>query len=224
MVQSTHRTYTMASPSISTQQFVEIREIRDNVIYLKGGGMRKVIIVSGVNFDLKSEDEQGLILSMFQNFLNSLDFPVQFFIHSRKVNVGEYLERMRLRKKEETNELLKIQIDEYTEFIRAFVEHNSIINKSFFVIVPYDSTALSSETKGFFSGLFGKKPATKEQQASDRENLEQLDHRVSQVTEGLSGIGLRAAQLANEEIVELFYNLYNPQFVERKDLQITKQS
>lgn len=213
----------MASPSISTQQFVQIKEIRDNIVYLKDGGMRKVVIVSGVNFDLKSEDEQGLILSTFQNFLNSLDFPVQFFIHSRKVNVDEYLDRMRARKQVETNELLKIQIDEYIEFIRAFVEHNSIINKSFFVIIPYDPTALSGEAKGFFSGLFPKKSDTAQKKISEQENLEQLNHRVAQVTDGLEGIGLRVAPLENEEIVELFYNLYNPQFTEKKDLQIAKQ-
>jgi len=212
----------MASPSIPTQKFVELKEVRNGVAYLKGGGMRKILIVSGVNFDLKSDDEQELILSTFQNFLNSLDFAIQFFIHSRKINIDEYLDRMSARKHEETNELLKIQIDEYVEFIRAFVEHNSIINKSFFVIIPYDPTALAEQTKGFFGGVFSKKPASAAAQATERENLEQLDHRVSQVKDGLEGIGLRAAALSDEEIIELFYNLYNPQFVERKDLEITK--
>lgn len=212
----------MAEPSLPTQKFVDIKEIKDGVVYLKSGGLRRILIVSGVNFDLKSEAEQMLILNTFQNFLNTLDFPVQFFIHSRKVNINAYLEKMRIRQEEEQNELLKIQIEEYINFIRDFVEQNAIITKTFFVVVPYEHIAIIGRAKGFL-GLFGTtKEETEKKTNSIAESLEQLSHRVNQVTDGLEQIGLRTAVLEDEELIELFYNLYNPQLVEKKGMEISK--
>lgn len=213
----------MAEPTLPAQQFVEIKEIKDGVLYLKRGGLRQILIVSGVNFDLKSEAEQNLILNSFQNFLNTLDFGVQFFIHSRKVNVDEYLNGITARGETEENELLKIQIDEYVGFIRSFVEQNAIISKNFFVVVPYESVAAKKEIAGIFS-LFKKTPKENEQQSSaNKENLEQLTHRVDQVVSGLEQIGLRATALNDEELIELYYNLYNPQLVEKRGLEIAKE-
>src|SRR3990167_5625974 len=128
----------MPEVTLPTQKFVEVKNIKNGAVFLKKGGLRKVLIVGGVNFDLKSEAEQNLILQSFQNFMNTLDFGIQFFIHSRKINVSEYLEQLKARKEEEPNELLKIQIEDYAEFIRVFVAENPIISKSFFVVVPYD--------------------------------------------------------------------------------------
>ncbi len=214
----------MPEPTLPTQQFVAVKEIKSGIVYLKKGELRKILIVSGVNFDLKSEEEQNLILNTFQTFLNTLDFPVQFFIHSRKINIEEYLEKMKVRKDEEKNELLKIQIEEYINFIRSFVEENAIISKSFFVIVPYDPIVVTGDGGGLSNilNIFNSsksKPA--EVSARAEEHLEQLDRRVSQVTEGLEQIGLRVAALNNEELTELFFNLYNPRFMETKDLRIT---
>ncbi|MDO8557133.1 MAG: hypothetical protein Q7R98_01580 [Candidatus Jorgensenbacteria bacterium] len=210
-------------PSLPTQKFVEIKEVKNSIVYLKKGGLRKILIVSGINFDLKSEEEQEMILGTFQNFLNGLDFPIQFFIHSRKVNIESYLERMLARKNEETNELLKIQIAEYVEFIKSFVEQNAIIDKAFFVIVPYEPLILVSEARGFLSGVLGQKPNQKQKENTEKENAEQLEQRVSQVTSGLGQIGLRTAELADDEMVELFYNLYNPQLTEKKNLEATRK-
>jgi type IV secretory pathway VirB4 component len=164
-----------------SQQFVPIKEVRDGVIYLKGGGLRQILIVSGINFELKSEAEQNMILGGFQNFLNSLDFSVQFFIHSRKVNVDNYLAKMGERQAEEKNELLKIQIEEYVNFIRSFVDQNAIISKSFFITVPYDPITVPDATKSIL-GLFKKGPPAAEKALSEKENLEQLQHRTVQVT------------------------------------------
>ncbi|KKU91577.1 MAG: hypothetical protein UY23_C0001G0183 [Candidatus Jorgensenbacteria bacterium GW2011_GWA1_48_11] len=213
----------MAETTLPAQQFVEIQEIRDGVLYLKRGGLRRILIVSGVNFDLKSESEQNLILNSFQNFLNTLDFGVQFFVHSRKVNIDAYLEKMRGRSQAEQNELLKIQIDEYVSFIKSFVEQNAIIAKSFFLVIPYEPIALSGEVSGIFS-LFKKTPKKAEQEKTTSDNnLEQLSHRVDQVISGLEQIGLRATTLNDEELIELFYNLYNPQLIEKKGLEIAKE-
>lgn len=206
-----------------TQKFVEIRKIKDGVVYLLSGSMRKILMVSGVNFDLKSEAEQNLILNTFQNFLNELDFSVQFFIHSRKVNVDDYLSRMAERKEKEENELLRIQIEEYAAFIRSFVEQNSIISKSFFVVVPYDPISITQKSGGVLKNLFGGVSGADSAKKTEEENMEQLTHRVDEVVSGIGQIGLRAVPLENEELVELFYNLYNPQLVEKRGLEIAKQ-
>ncbi|MFH1161702.1 MAG: hypothetical protein V1696_00255 [Candidatus Jorgensenbacteria bacterium] len=210
------------APTLPTQSFVNIKEIRDGVVHLKKGGLRRILIVSGVNFDLKSEAEQTLILNSFQNFLNTLDFSVQFFVHSRKVNIDAYLEAMRGRMNEEESQLLKIQIGEYVEFIRAFVDQNAIISKSFFTVIPYESAAVVESAKGIL-GLFSKKPKVKEKEKTSQEALEQLEHRVSQVIDGLEQIGLRTVPLGDGELVELFYNLYNPQLTEKRGMEIAKK-
>jgi len=201
---------------------VNIKEIRDGVVSLKKGGLRRILIVSGVNFDLKLEAEQTLILNSFQNFLNTLDFSVQLFVHSRKVNVDAYLEAMRERMNEEENQLLKIQIEEYMEFIKTFVDQNAIISKSFFTVIPYESAAVVEGTKGIL-GLFSKKPKREVKEQAPQEALKQLDHRVNQVIDGLEQIGLRTVPLGDRELVELFYNLYNPQLVEKKGMEIAKK-
>lgn len=200
----------------ASQDFVAVEKIERGIVYLKKGGVLRVVMVSGINFDLKSEDEQGLILNSFQNFLNTLDFGAQFFVHSRKVNVKKYLDRMHERQEEETNELLKIQIEEYISFIRQFVEENQIINKSFFVVVPHYKTLSVDPTKNLLS-LFTKKKKDGEEKLSNEETLQQLSQRVEQVVSGLEQIGLRAIPLEDEELIELYYNLYNPQLVERNE-------
>ncbi len=207
-------------PTKPSQEFVEVKSIKDGVVYLKNKSLRQVLIVGGVNFELKSEEEQNLILGGFQNFLNALDFAVQFFIHSRKVNVEKYLKLMEARKAEETNELLKIQIDEYVNFIRNFVEQNAIITKTFFAVVPYDPVVVpGGGSKGLLSLFSGGKSAAKAaEEASLQENLEQLRRRTEQVITGLNQIGLRAVPLEDDDLVELFYNLYNPQLVEKKEV------
>ena len=203
--------------TVSTQNLVAIKDIRNGVLILKSGGLRQILLVGGINFDLKSEEEQELILSAFQNFLNALDFSVQFFVHSRKVDVRDYLEKIRARKAEETNELLKIQIEEYATFVYSFVEENAIIHKAFFVVVPFDPVTVPERARGVFA-FFKRGNAEAERSKSDQENLDQLNIRVAKVVSGVEQIGLRVAPLPNEEVIELFYNLYNPALVEKKDL------
>lgn len=207
--------------SSSTQQFVEIQEVRDGVIFLKNGGLRQLLIVSGVNFDLKSETEQEMMTSAYQNLLNALDFSLQIFIHSRRVNVEPYLQKLQERQSQETNELLKTQIAEYIEFIRAFVANNAIMDKTFFVVVPYDPMALPKAAKGVLS-FFKKKSA--EPTEGPQRNLQQLRQRVDQVIVGLQQMGLRVVPLGSEETLELIYNLYNPQLIERGALEITQEN
>ena len=214
--------------SVSTQQFVDIEDIKDGVIVLKSGGLRRVVMVGGTNFELKSEEEQNIIIGSYQNFLNTLDFSIQIIIHSRRLNIDAYLKMLSERQDQEPNELLKNQIAEYVEFIRSFVSQNEIMTKTFFVVVPYDGIDISQVAKkGILSKIpfFAKKEQDKTNQEIDfGERLTQLNQRTDQVVVGLEQIGLRAVSLNDEELIELFYNLYNPQAIEKKDLKIAKAS
>jgi len=217
----------MATDAQATQQFVDVERVHNGTVLLKGGALRKILLVSGINFALKSEEDKGIILGAYQSFINSLDFSLQIIVHSRRLNIKGYIDGLERRKEEETNGLLREQITEYVEFIRSFVEQGDIMGKSFFVIVPYDR-AIIETPGGLLKSIpfFGKKEAaTKHEQedASLSEAISQLDQRVDQVVAGLAGIGLRAVVLNDEELVELFYNLYNPAETEKKGLGIAKQ-
>ena len=196
---------------------------------VKDGSFRQVIMVGGVNFSLKSEMEQNIITQGYQTFLNSIDFPLQILIHSRKVNIDKYIETLMDRKEVEQSPILQNQIDEYTKFVQGFVEKNAIMEKVFLVIVSfYPASMLPSATKSVSGvmALFGGKKKTgavetarlaEEAEKMFDENLAQLSQRTAQVTSGLVNIGLEATVLEDEQLIELFYNFYNPQTVERKN-------
>ena len=204
----------MATAPQTTQDFVPVQEIRDGVIILKNGGMRAVILASSLNFALKSSDEQASILMQFQNFLNSLDFSIQICIQSKKLDIRPYIALLEDRYKEQVTELMKIQVREYVEFIRTFVESTSIMSKSFFVVIPYDPPIMTA-SKNPFTSIFPKKSPTGSGAAATadekfNEYRTQLEQRVSVVEQGLVRCGVRAAELGTEEVVELFYKIFNP--------------
>jgi len=205
-----------------TQNLVEVKDIKDGIVYLKNGQIVQIIMVNGINFDLKSEEEQNSIIANFQKFLNSLDFKVQFFIHSRKINIQSYLDKMEERKKNEPNELLKIQIDEYINFIKSFIEQNAIISKNFFVVISYPLSNIEETIKnptGIFSFLRQNKKTNQEkvdEALQKSQAIQQLHIRGETVIRGLEQIGLKAVPLEDDELIELFYNLYNPQLIEKK--------
>jgi len=202
-----------------TQKFVEIEDIRHGLVILKNGSLRRVLMVSGINFELKSEEEQNIIAYSYQNFLNTLDFSVQIVIHSRKLNIENYLNKLAERQTTETNELLKNQISEYIEFIRSFVELNAVMAKTFFVVVPYDSIVIPSGGKKILELFkFGSKTKISALEESLEQKITQLNQRTEQVINSLTQVGLRVVALEDKELIELFYNLYNPETVERKDL------
>jgi hypothetical protein len=213
----------MATASKTTQEFVPIQEIRDGVIILKNGGMRSVVLASSLNFALKSQDEQASILMQFQNFLNSLDFSIQIFIQSKKLDIRPYIALLEDRYKEQVGELMKIQVREYIEFVKTFVENTNIMSKSFFVVVPYDPIPASLSNNPLTRILPGKNKGKSEKETADsqfREYRSQLDQRVSVVEQGLVRCGIRTAKLGTEEVVELYYKLFNPGETE-KPIQIT---
>lgn len=212
------------NPQKTTQDFVPIQEIRDGVIILKNGGMRSIILASSLNFALKSQDEQSSILMQFQNFVNSLDFSIQIFIQSKKLDIRPYIALLEDRYKEQLTELMKIQVREYIEFIKTFVESTNIMSKSFFVVIPYDPALIGSGKNPLASMLSGKnrdrKNAAETADAQFQEYRSQLEQRVAVVEQGLVRCGIRAAELGTEEVVELYYKLFNPGETE-KPIQIT---
>lgn len=206
-----------------TQKFVEIEDIRHGLIILKNGSLRRVLMVSGINFELKSEEEQNIIAYSYQNFLNTLDFSVQIVIHSRKLNIENYLNKLAERQTTETNELLKNQISEYIEFIRSFVELNAVMAKTFFVVVPYDPIVIPSGGKKILEFFkFGSKTKISALEESLEQKITQLNQRTEQVINSLTQVGLRVVALEDKELIELFYNLYNPETVEKKGLKIAQ--
>lgn len=215
--------------ALPSQKFVDVKEIKEGVIILKSGGLRQVVMVSGLNFDLKSEEEQEAIIGSYQSFLNSLDFPLQIFIHSRKINVDKYIDGLSQLEVKEANPLLRTQLSEYREFIRTLVSENVIMHKSFFAVVSYEPAQLAQAGKkagkklfSFFSKKTKEKPQEPEEDPNFKEYLSQINQRSDQVIAGLNQIGLRAVALNHEESTELFYNLYNPEAIEKKGLEINK--
>ena len=208
---------------------VAVEEIRGSTVILKNGGLRQIVMVGGVNFSLKSQEEQGLLMRSYQDFLNGIDFPMQILIHSRKINIQRYIDDLEARAKSEISPLLQNQIVEYREFVRTFVQDNAIMEKSFFIVVSWYPANVSQSAKGLLSFLpFGKKEDKNKAgaKASDKtpekditQDLQAIGQRVSQVLEGLATIGLDAVILGEEQLTELFYNLYNPETVERQDVK-----
>ncbi len=204
----------MANTSQATQEFVPIKEIRDGVILLKDGSLRSILLTSSVNFALKSADEQQALIIQFQNFLNTLDFSIQIFIQSRKLDIRPYIARLEERYRVQTEDLLKVQTREYIEFIRNFTESSSIMTKNFFIVVPY-TPALIQSGKDILD-IFGRKKAENSQtKEAFEESRTQIEQRIGVVGQGLSRIGVRTVQLGTEEAIELFYKIFNPGELEK---------
>lgn len=192
-----------------------VQEIRDGFVVLRDGSLRAIVMTSTINFALKSEDERAAIISQFQAFLNSLDFSAQIFIQSRRFDVKPYLALLEQRLKDQTNDLMRIQIQEYITFIRSFTESTSIMQKNFYVVIPYTPAIL--DTKKGLLGLF-KKPSESEREEERRkfeEHRTQLEQRIAVVAQGLARCGIRVFQLGTSEVVELYYKLFNPGDTER---------
>jgi len=201
---------------LSTQEFLELQDIREGVLILKDGSIRGVMMVSSINFALKSDEEQDAIIYAFQSFLNSLDFSCQIVIQSRNINITPYLDTLKDLEDAQTNKLLKEQISSYREFIKNLVVNNVIMTKQFFLVVPYS-----------LGELFGAKAVTKQisfliksekQQLSDADFQRckvQLWQRMEYLAMGLRRCGLEAIPLTTPELIELFWALHHPEQAEK---------
>jgi type IV secretory pathway VirB4 component len=205
----------------TTQDFVPIQEVRDGIVVLKDGTMRAIVLASAINFSLKSADEQNSIIYQFQNFLNSLDFSVQIFIQSKKMDIRPYIALLENRYNEQSNEQMKLQVQQYIEFVQKIGSSANIMTKSFFVVIPYMPPPLAVGSNNPVNRIFGKKGASTGTVPNEafEEYRSQLEQRVSVVEQGLVSCGVRVAELGTEEVVELFYKIFNPGETE-KPIQI----
>ncbi len=196
-------------PGAPVQQKILIDDIQNGVIILKSGELRVILMTSSTNFALKSTDEQDALIIKYQSFLNSLDFPLQILVVSRQLDISDYLATLEQKRKEQPNELLKIQISEYVDFIKNLIEVSNIMSQSFFVVVP-----LSGFEKKEGAGMLEKfnlfKKSNNQAQTKSQEDLKaQLWQRAEYVISGLTGMGLKAVPLNTQETTELLYHLYN---------------
>jgi len=194
-----------------SQYLVPISEIKEGVVILKSGGVRAVLLASSINFALKSNEEQEAIIIRFQEFLNSLDFSLQIVVQSRKLNIEPYLKQIKDLEQAQDNELLRLQTAEYHDFVKDLVFSANIMAKTFYVIVPY-SAGEEAQKKGIMNIIkqVGGSGKTQIEQQRFHQIKAQLWQRVDHVAASLGAMSVRALPLNTEELVELFYELYNP--------------
>ncbi|MFA5840925.1 MAG: hypothetical protein WC847_01470 [Candidatus Paceibacterota bacterium] len=208
----------MALNAKATQEFIPIKEVRDGIVVLKNDELRAIVLANSVNLSLKSADEQKATIMQFQTFLNTLDFSIQISIQSRRLDIRPYLLLLENRIKVQNEPLLKLQTREYIEFIKNFTDTVAIMTKSFFVVVPYTHTTLKSDS-GILDKIFSRKNKEEIKAAKKiafEEKRSQLEERVAVIQQGLSRCGINSAQLGTEEVVEVFYKVFNPGEIEGK--------
>ncbi|NOS67717.1 MAG: hypothetical protein HOO67_05135 [Candidatus Peribacteraceae bacterium] len=205
----------------STQRFLPIAEIRGDTVLLKNGGLRAVLQVEALNFNLKSETEQQGIISGYEGLVNTISFPIQILVRSAKMNIDPYLEQLRKLAENQKNELLKTETFAYADFVERLIDVADIMQKRFFVIVPYDQ---SVRHKGMLEQFFGwispdDSTAKAAQRARDfAAGARGLKDRVSLVQAGLENIGLINKRLTTHELIELYYKIYNPKTSQEQKL------
>lgn len=212
-----------ANPN-TTQNSLLISELRDGMAIMSDGSFRAVIACQSINFDLMSSREREGVEFSYQNFLNALYFPVQIFIRSQRVDIGPYIDRLATIRRAQDNMLLNVLMDDYINFIDILAQEANIMDKSFFVIVPYfptgDLSNILDQGKGFFGKIFAKPQtqATKIDQESYNKAKDEIGNRVNSVMSGLFQLGVKSVQLNTRELGELYYNMYNPDTAVREPL------
>lgn len=203
-----------AAQARSTQTHLRIGEIRDNTLVLKNGGVRAVLKTSSINFNLKSEQEQEAIINAYQGFLNSLEFPIQILIKSKKLDIDDYIDQVEKLGEKQQNKLLQEQTYEYAQYIRRLVEYADIMEKDFYVVVPQDPARVSGANmfQSFFQRLAPKDTYgdIKKRHGEFNKLAKDLNQKINIVSSGLEGCGLKVEQLNTQQLIELFYNSYNP--------------
>jgi type IV secretory pathway VirB4 component len=198
-----------AKIAASTQAYLDVQEVKEGTIVMRDGSLRAVLAVSSTNFSLKSGDEQNALIGSYQNFLNGLEFPIQILMQSRKLDINAYLDKLRGVAQQQTNELLRVQTQEYIEYISKLIEFASIMNKSFYVIIPLSTGAVKTGLIQKITNLFNPAREISLKSHDFEQAREELLKRINQVVSGLAQMGLKTIALNTEECIELIYNSYN---------------
>ena len=205
--------------SASTQKYLPFSEIKNDVVIMPDGSMRAVLLVSSVNFALKSEEEQVALVHGYVQFLNAFDFPMQIVVQSRRLRIEEYLEKIHEKEKDQKNELLRIQTGEYRRYVAELVKLGDIMTKKFFIVVPYHP--LADLKKGFFSRVMDVvRPVDTLKVTEERfkERRRELMKRSDHVQASLNSMGVLSIVLDTQGLIELYYNTYNPRISESQPL------
>ena len=214
-----------ASNPNSTQNHLQIAEVREGIVIMKDGSFKAIAACKSINFDLMSAREREGVEYGYQGFLNSLYFPVQILIRSNKVDIGPYLEKLVDIRSKQDNMLLNVLIDDYINYIEVLAQEANIMDKTFYIIIPYYPTSesfddIKSQSKGILGGLFAKSSTqtVKVNQKIYVKAKEEIQNRVDVILSGLSQVGVQAKQLNTEQLSQLFYNFYNPDISNREPL------
>lgn len=194
----------------SSLNFVEVSEIRDSTLILREGQMRSVVAVSSANFALKSIQEQEIIVGTFQGVLNSLDFPIQILVQSRKLDLNPYIEKLKSLEDRQTNDLLRVKMQEYIEYIKEMSHEVNIMDKNFYIIIGYEPVKLSDGLFGRFARSFRPTKFIKQKQEEFLKNRKILMSRIDQIISKLGSLDLKTDLLNTEQLIALMYNSYNP--------------
>ncbi len=205
----------------STQRYLPISEIRGDTVLLKNGGLRAVIEVEALNFNLKSETEQQGIISGYESFVNTITFPIQVLVRSSKMNIDPYLVQLRAIAEKQQNPLLKEQTIAYANFVEKLVDIADIMQKKFYIVVPVDMNPRKKTVlEQFFNWISPDDNITKAL-SRNREFIagsRELRERVTLVQTGIENIGLQSKRLTTHELVQLYYGIYNPRTSEEQKL------
>lgn len=196
----------------STQQSIPIAGVKDGIIILKNGGYRMILEVAAINFSLKSEQEQNSLVFQYQSFLNSLHFPVEIVIRSKRLDLNPYLNKVRKASESSINELIKMQIGDYVDFVTKLISLANIMKKTFYVVIPYDP--INIKKLNILDSLFAKTQKFDHLKIADTDfkaATSQLTERGNIIASGLGSMGLHCFQLSTEGVIELFYQIYNPE-------------
>lgn len=205
--------------SASTQKYLDIAEIREDVVVLKDGTIRGVVLVSSVNFALKSNEEQEAIIGSYANFLNTLDFPLQIVIQSRRLNIDKYLAKVKALEAKQHNELLRIQTAEYVQYVSELVEMEDIMSKQFYIVVPYSTMVDKKRTfMNKMTDAIAPTVTIRLKRKKFLEYKEGLDKRVGQVQAALNSMGISSIRLDTQSLIELYYRTYNPTIAQQEKM------
>lgn len=209
------------SKKSATQRYLPISEIRNDTVILKQGGLRAVLQVEALNFNLKSETEQMGIIAGYQSFVNSLTFPIQISIRSSKLNIDPYINQLKAMAAKQENPLLKSQINTYSDFVDRIVDLADIMQKRFYVVIPYDSAEEKRSVFSQFMSWMGiddtSGKATSRYRQFNEKNAKMRD-RINLVQTGLQNIGLSSKRLTTKQLIELYYQIYNPKTSQEQKL------
>lgn len=208
----------------STQNTLLINEIRDGVVIMSDGSFRSVVMLKSINFDLMSPQERESVEYAYQGFLNSLYFPIQIFVRSQKVDIGPYIEKLAKIRGEHDNMLLALLMDDYIGFMADLAAQTNIMDKKFYIVIPFfpniDTQKAVKASKNLLTGIFGQKEQTVTINEADLEAAKtELRNRVQAVLSGLMQSGVQGLPLDTQELIELYYDAYNPDTATRQQLK-----